>query len=169
VVAGYLGSLGVSKSMTRAVKSLSLIAASVVVFALAGMVLAVGWFSPSADEVARIPSPQGELEAVLIEVNGGATTSFAYEVFVLPRGTKQVSHRVAYLYGAARNSNAYGATLRWVSSSELEVEFEKAKLAQVEQPVTDVSGRTVRVALRSGVTDLTAPSGGMFYNLRGRQ
>ena len=36
----------------------------------------------SEDEVARVTSPDGRVEAVLIETNGGATTSFGYKVLV---------------------------------------------------------------------------------------
>ena len=40
----------------------------------------------SFDEVARVLHPQANVDAVLVETNGGATTSFGYEVFVLSRG-----------------------------------------------------------------------------------
>jgi hypothetical protein len=33
---------------------------------------------PSKDEVARNTSPTGKVDAVLLETNGGATTSFGY-------------------------------------------------------------------------------------------
>jgi hypothetical protein len=155
--------------MPSARKWLSLIAVAVVGF-IAVAASAFFWLAPSAsaDEVARSLSPQGEFEAVLVETNGGAATSFGYEVYVVPSGTKKPSTRSAYIYGAVRNGNAYGANLRWVSASELQVEFEQAKSATLELPVVSVSGHTVRVSLRSGVSDPTAPSGGMVYNLRGR-
>jgi hypothetical protein len=40
----------------------------------------------SRDEVARVAAPGGQVEAVLVETNGGATTSFGYEVHVVERG-----------------------------------------------------------------------------------
>jgi hypothetical protein len=38
------------------------------------------------DEVARVPGPSGGVDAVLFERNGGATPSFGYVVYVVPRG-----------------------------------------------------------------------------------
>ena len=38
----------------------------------------------SGDEVARVPAPSAQVDAVLLEWNGGATTSFGYEVFIVP-------------------------------------------------------------------------------------
>ncbi|HEU4924800.1 MAG TPA: hypothetical protein VFT23_17200 [Burkholderiales bacterium] len=35
------------------------------------------------DEVARVPPPDKQLDAVLVESNGGATTSFWYDVYVV--------------------------------------------------------------------------------------
>ena len=40
----------------------------------------------SRDEVAVVASPDRPLEAVLIETNGGATTSFGYEIWVREKG-----------------------------------------------------------------------------------
>jgi len=38
---------------------------------------------PSKDEVARDTSPTGKVDALLLETNGGATTSFGYEVYIV--------------------------------------------------------------------------------------
>jgi hypothetical protein len=42
----------------------------------------VGCGLVSRDEVARVISPDGRLEAILIETNGGATTAFGYEIWL---------------------------------------------------------------------------------------
>src|SRR3989339_512297 len=70
---------------------------------------------PSKDEVVRIASPNNKLDAVLVETNGGATTSYGYEIYVIKRGKKTSGKPPVYLYGTARNENAYGANLRWGS------------------------------------------------------
>lgn len=156
--------------MTRILKWSLLVAAGVFVIVGAGLggFLALG-LGGSADEVARSVSPNGEFDAVLVETNGGATTSFGYEVFVLPHGAKPQSASAARLYGATRNAEAYGANLRWVAPSELHVEFKQTRSATLEQPVVVVAGKSVSIALRSGVVDPTAPAGGMLYNLQGRR
>lgn len=123
----------------------------------------------SFDEVARETAPGGGIDAVLVEENGGATTSFEYRVIVVPRGEAVLrgSEDAAWLYGAVRNTHAYGANLRW-SADTLSVEYESARRDSVLQPTVRVRGRTVTVRLRPGVTDPAAPSGGMLRSQRMR-
>lgn len=83
----------------------------------AGAVLLMAWLfsglvgEPSKDEVARVVSPSGKVDAVLVEINGGATTSFGYEVYVVERGAQPSGSPTVSLYGAVRNQHAYGANL----------------------------------------------------------
>lgn len=122
----------------------------------------------SSDHVARAKSPNGRLEAILTETNGGATTSFGYEVSLetSPGGGDLV--RVAKLYGATRNEQAYGANLVWLDNHTLEVQYLNAKSAIVERASLLQNGQTVMVHLRAGILDKTAPPGGMEYNLHRR-
>jgi hypothetical protein len=78
--------------------------------------------SKSRDEVVAVPSPDGEVEAVLIEINGGATTSFGYEIELREKRHRH-SERVAYIYGAVRNENAYGVNAKWMSNRELRLQY----------------------------------------------
>jgi hypothetical protein len=134
------------------------VAGMAVIVAVGGLLMMYFLFQPSRDEVAREASPDGAVVATLIEINGGATTDFGYEVKV--DGT-----RVALLYGAVRNSNAYGVNLRWLSSSDLDIEYLATRRAGLEKPELRVGTRTIHVALKPNVTDATAPAGGMLYNL----
>jgi hypothetical protein len=135
----------------------------------------MAWFfsslvgEPSKDEVARVESPSGKVEAVLIETNGGATTSFGYEVYVVEYGAKPSGSPAVSLYGAVRNQHAYGANLVWSSSDSLAVEYLSAKSAKLNTRTQSVETQTIHFALREGVSDNSAPPGGMLYNLRGRQ
>ena len=119
----------------------------------------------SRDEVSRVPSPNSRLDAVLFETNGGATTSFGYEVVVCKRGTRKGASAVK-LYGAVRNANAYGVDMRWNGNNELVIEYLSARDVSSVHDNINVEGQQIHVLLRSGVTDPTAPSGGMLYNLR---
>jgi len=120
-------------------------------------------------EVSRVPSPSGKAAAVLVETNGGATTSFGYEVYVLPEGASwRWADRAAFLYGTTRNDSAYGANLRWVSSDLVRVEYLQSQSAAVERPSTKVGDLDVRVELRGGIEDPSAPPDSMLYNLEGR-
>jgi hypothetical protein len=141
----------------------------------ASMLLLVAYFifllagEPSKDEVARNISPNGKMDAVLFETNGGATTTFGYEVYVVEHGAQPSGSPAVSLYGAIRNQHAYGADLKWTSPDSVAVEFLSARFVKIEKPVLSVGTQTVHLVVHEGVLDNAAPSGGMLYNLRGRQ
>jgi len=118
------------------------------------------------DEVARVASPDGALDAVLMESSGGATTSFGYDVEVVPHAGKADAAPAATLYGATRNGQAYGANLRWVGARELSVEYLQARWTRQQESTATVGTEKVTVVLHPGVTDNAAPPGGMAYNRR---
>jgi hypothetical protein len=118
---------------------------------------------PSSYEVTHVTSPNGSLEAVLSETNGGATTSFGYEVSVGSKGAKTLTH-VASLYGAVRNEQAYGVNLSWTGDHALRVQYLRAKAVQNVSKSVTVGGQQVEIELQSGIEDPAAPSGGMHYN-----
>jgi hypothetical protein len=124
-----------------------------------------GCRNSSSHEVARMPSPDGRTAAVLTESNGGATTSFGYDVSVGPNGSKQLE-KIATLYGAVRNDQAYGVNLRWTDSHTLRVEYLKAKSVLNVKNTATVNGQQIQILLESGVEDPNAPAGGMLSNLR---
>ena len=150
---------GCSRCTERCLKALAAVLFGLNVMLLAGC----------GSEVARTTSPSGKVEAVLVESSGGAATSFAYEVFVVPVGKSTLSHKkVASLYGAARSEQAFGVNLRWAGPANLTLEYLTAERQDLLLPNVLVAGEQVRVSLRSGVTDPKAPPGGMRYNLDGR-
>jgi len=121
-------------------------------------------------EVARSTSPNEKLDAVLIETNGGATTSFGYEVHVVPKGSAVQDSKAAYLYGATRNDHAYGVNLRWKEQGEVLVaEYLQAERVALIMPTVSLEKEKIRVVLQAGVVDNNAPVGGMEYNMRGRR
>jgi len=119
----------------------------------------------SRDEVSRVSSPDGRIEAVLFEKNGGATTSFSYDVAVSDANHK-AEKTVAWLYGALRNRSAFGASLRWNGNNELVVEFYESREKHLIEPTLQIAGRTLSVVLRNGVVDSGAPPGGMYFNVQ---
>jgi hypothetical protein len=137
--------------------------------ALLSMVTACLLMRASHDEVSRVSSSAGDLDAVLIETNGGATTSFGYLVYVVPHGARpSQGAEGAMLYGAVRNDQAYGANLKW-EGSQLTVEYRDARQVALRRPTVVIGSDTVTIVLRSGVTDSVAPAGGMLYNLERRR
>jgi hypothetical protein len=119
----------------------------------------------SHDEVARVLSPGGTLEASVTETNGGATTSCGYDVSIASRGSSK-GERVASLYGAVRNAQAYGVNLHWNGSSTLEVRYLSAKSVSFIRDQVDLDGQQVRVVLQQGIEDPSAPPGSMLFNLK---
>ena len=122
----------------------------------------------SKEEVARVASPNGQFDAILLETNGGATTSFGYEVYVSEQGKQPSGEPPLFLYGAIRNQNAYGANLRWASDNLLVIEYFKAKSSKLNKPKLTVGGQNFQFSAREGVLDSYALPGGMLYNLRGK-
>ena len=62
-------------------------------------------------------------------------------------------------------SVACGLNLKWLAPDRLVAEYSQVPQATVLAPIANVGGERVRVSLRSGVIDSTAPGGGMLYNL----
>jgi hypothetical protein len=137
---------------------------------LAALGAAITLSCATEDEVARVASPSGQAEAVLFEGNGGATTSFWYDVYVVEpgRGPSRSQH-VAYLYGAVRSERAYGVNLRWTGPRALAVEFLEARQHSLNSSTVSVGDQVVQVTLVPGVVDPSAPGGGMLRNLSRRQ
>jgi hypothetical protein len=129
-------------------------------------VVSCGVHQPSFDEVARVSSPSGRVDAVLVEVNGGATTSFGYSVFVVPTG-KLVSRGepgIVSLYGAVRNQSAYGADLVWDEADRLTVEYLTARHCEITRDAVKIGSDEITVTVRSNINNTAAPPGGMLYN-----
>lgn len=108
-------------------------------------------------------SPDGALEAVVNETNGGATTSFGYEVGIREKGSRaEVS--AATLYDATRNPDAYGVNVRWLDNRTLHIEYFHAKDQFSERWIPLHGG--VSIQMQGGVLDPKAPAGGMLFNLQ---
>lgn len=121
----------------------------------------------SHHEVIRLSAPGSSgVDAVLVEVNTGATDTFRYDVFVLPKGAAASDKPVVSLVGAIRNDQAYGANFRWQSPTHLRIEYFKARDVNGTAGTVRIGDQTIQVELASGILDASAPPGGMDYNLR---
>lgn len=125
------------------------------------------WPLISNNVVARVSSPDGRLDAILFEKNGGATTSFGYVVEIGESGRRH-GKKAAELYGAVRNANAYGVDLRWADARTLVVECLSTEEPAKVEPSVEVDGNAVKVLLHTGIANKNAPDGGMLYNLQHR-
>ena len=84
----------------------------------------------SYSEIRRVKAPDGVVDAVLVEGNGGATTSFSYSVFLVPSGTTfDPSQRVFEPdYAEFVADHQVGLELVWTRPKLLEIRFEKARI-----------------------------------------
>lgn len=124
-------------------------------------------FAPSKVEVGSALSPDKGIVATITEINGGATTSFGYVIKVQNKNQiLSFSKDVANLYGAGRSDCAYGVDLEWESNEVLLIKYLDAKNADLFSEKVKVGGRMITVKLVSGITNASAPCGGMEYNLK---
>ena len=120
----------------------------------------------SRDVVAKATSPDGSAVARLYEINGGATTDFAYSVQI-SRPWPRWDSQVADFYGAVRSDCAYGVDMKWTGNARLELRYLETKSSNVE-PSANVGGKAIRIVPRPNTTNPAAPCGGMLYNQQGR-
>jgi hypothetical protein len=119
----------------------------------------------SRDEVVRVTSPGGSVDALVFETDCGTLCSFGYEIRLAPKGGRN-GEEVAYLDGAIRNEDAWGVNLKWLDANKLSIEYLRADYSVLQKQAVNVGGHTVIVSLHVGVNDPRAPGGGMRYNLR---
>jgi hypothetical protein len=121
--------------------------------------------SACSDEVARVRSPNGLTDAVLMESGGNATVSPGYDIVLTRAGGSSIwGTNVAGLYAAVRSDSAYGVNLRWPSNDSLRIEFLRAQTVNNFTPSVRIHNQTVFVSLDSGIVDLRASAGSMNYN-----
>lgn len=140
--------------------------ATVVVLVLAFVLL--GKLLVSDVQVSSIASPDRRLVATVREIDGGATSDFAYRVDIRPKGWTwyQAPRRAFWGYGVIRSDCAYGVTVGWRSNTALEVRFLSVNSGKPQRDIEVVNrvaidGRIITVTAVPGRVDPTAPCGPM--------
>ena len=110
------------------------------------------------EEVQRDTSPNEKYDAVVIQVNGGATVAFAYDIYLVRKGlivkpdlkasANQV--KVAHIYAAALNERRAGLNIRWVGSKKLEIEYETCRFGTI-YPLVKFDGQQFETIAYAGV------------------
>lgn len=134
------------------------------------LILALGCNVPlRVGEVARVGSPSGRIEAIVIEANTGPKASSSYDVYLVPSGKdhNQGIH-VASFYAASRSRTAFGINLKWNGPEELAIEYLEASAAEIMKATADIEGEQIQVKLRDGIEDPGAAPGGMLDNVKKR-
>ena len=116
---------------------------------------------PAREEVAWANSPDRRIHAILLETNGGATTSYGYVVELHPADHQgETPVNAGSLYGAVRSECAYGVDLHWFNPSTLALRYKSAKQANVPKSVI-VDGQRIHLLAQGGRVNAAAPCGGM--------
>jgi hypothetical protein len=114
-------------------------------------------------EKQRTPSPDGKLDAVVVEDDGDATTGLYHDVFIvrhgalLPHWKKDV---VAVLEWPYLNDTTVGVRPRWRGNDTLALEFQRATRQRLERPEVRGPDGPITVLLARGVVDSAAHAGG---------
>lgn len=120
-------------------------------------------------EVARVASPSGRLDAIVIEANTGPNASSSYDVFLVPSGQDHNKGvHIASLYAATRSRTAFGVNLKWNAAEQLSIEYLEAGAAEIMKETTSIEGEQVQVTLSAGIEDATAAPGSMLDNVKKR-
>jgi hypothetical protein len=80
----------------------------------------IGW---SREEIGRITSPDSVLDAVIVRANGGATTAFVYELYLVPVGEHHDDRDPVF-----NAEHVKDLTTRWREARLLEVGFKEATI-----------------------------------------
>ncbi len=75
------------------------------------------------EQIERIASPDRVVDAVIVKSNGGATTSYAYSVHIVPvNGTLQKGHEIF------KSDKVDALNVFWQEPCLLIIEYEKARI-----------------------------------------
>lgn len=78
----------------------------------------------SEREILRIPSPDNRVEAVLTEISGGATTSFVYNLYIVPSKT-ELSKKAHELF---RADHVDEIKVFWSEVKLLKIQYKEARI-----------------------------------------
>lgn len=89
-----------------------------------GLAAALPGCSVDKQEMQRARSPDNQVDAVLVRINGGATTAFAWNLYLVPAGAKAEGHST--FNADVRTSDP--VTLAWKAPGLLEVAYPEARI-----------------------------------------
>jgi hypothetical protein len=85
---------------------------------------ACGLIDPCEDkEISRITSPDSKIDCVLVERNCGATTCYAYSVFLVPKGGTLRKAQPVY-----RADHISDLNVRWQTAKMLDIRYKEARI-----------------------------------------
>lgn len=108
----------------------------------------------SLTETNRIVSPSGKIDAVVIEADGGATTSVIQRIYLVEHGEQASGFPDAILDGATvyndENSSVcfdYGVKMKWEPSSKLILKYVSVNRSEVFNSPIKIAGENIYINL----------------------
>lgn len=123
------------------------VAAGIVVVFMSGLFLAfVSMLAGPDITTAEILSPNGVYIASIDMSSGGATAPSVHKIYVQSKGKTIFDPRVLVgtLVSAESIDHQPGAKLSWLSSSDLQVTYQRAKAAKLHTEIV-VNGQKIRI------------------------
>lgn len=101
-------------------------------------------------ETHRLVSPNGKVDAVVIEADGGATTSVVQRIYVVEHGSKVLGKPQIVLDGALikkydQNTSKYGVNIDWDSTNELRISYSSVKRKIINSLTIQVNNQTIYI------------------------
>jgi len=78
-------------------------------------------------EVSRTLSPSGQIEAIVDEVNGGATSSFAYSIYLVAKGSDKLPPSDHAVF---RADHVEKLKVSWINPRLMEITYHRARIFQ---------------------------------------
>jgi hypothetical protein len=120
--------------------------------AAVGTILVVGYSSffgaprVAHQLIATVPAPGAQLSAVLTRISGDKDFGFLVDV-TAPDGE---SERVANFYGVRKADGTAGLNLAWRDAHTLELQYQRATSARIDQADLTLGGEHLVVVLKPG-------------------
>jgi hypothetical protein len=83
-------------------------------------------FEVSYREISRLSSPDQFVDALIVEANGGATTPFIYDIYVVPKGKSFQKDSCGNCLFSADHIDSL--TVNWKSNRFLEIQYKQARI-----------------------------------------
>ena len=80
-------------------------------------------FPVSREEINRITSPDGKVDAILVETDAGATTSYGYNVYIVPKGGNFEVGYAAFIADHIKNLE-----IEWIKPKLLNISYDEARI-----------------------------------------
>lgn len=104
----------------------------------------------SREVVQTVPSLDQKFKAVVVAVDGGATTSVGSVIYIERYAATRNRNEVAMIYGAINDKETYGVDLAWTGSRQLTIRYREARFKRVPSRKVSSFGEEFKLVLVEG-------------------